>query len=191
MNRNYKTRFILVFFSYFVLTSCGVSDYINSKKIAGAPVYKKPAKTSRCEFNELRIKRAVNYINAYRAKSQVCGGKAYPASGPITWNKQLQDAANTHSDDMASNDFFSHEGTTHATVGKRASHSGYAWKAVAENIAAGSDTPEQAIDQWMTSSGHCHNIMNSAYTEIGMACVINPLSEYRTYWTLVLASPGS
>ena len=85
-----------------------MSDYINSKKIAGAPVYKKPVQTSRCEFNEFRIKRTINYINAYRANPQTCGGKAYSASGPITWNNQLQDAAGIHSDDMASNDFFSH-----------------------------------------------------------------------------------
>lgn len=170
---------------------CGVSDYINRKKIASAPVYKAPAKTSECEFNKLRIQRVVNYINVLRAQPRVCGNKSYPAAPAIKWNKQLSVAAVSHSDDMANNDFFNHKGSLGLIASDRVSNSGYDWKTVAENIAGGTNTPEQTIDQWIASAGHCHNLMNNAHTEIGLACTRNNLSNYRVYWTLVLASSSS
>ena len=168
---------------------CGVSDYINSRKISSAPSYKEPPKTSQCEFSDLRISRVVNYINHYRSQPQTCGDQSYPAASPLQWNEILYQAANSHSTDMAKRDFFAHEGSDGSSPSDRTAKSGYDWKTVAENISAGTDSPEQTIDQWIASPGHCHNIMNRAHSEIGMACKIDPLSEYRIYWTLVLASP--
>ena len=173
------------------ISACGVSDYINSKKIANAPVYKAPAKTSECEFNQLRIKRVLNYINALRAQPRICGDKSYSSAPEIKWNNKLANAAVSHSDDMANNNFFKHKGTLGLIASDRVSNAGYDWKTVAENIAAGTDTPEQTIDQWVISAEHCHNLMNNAHTEIGLACTRNNLSDYRIYWTLVLASSSS
>ncbi len=171
--------------------SCGMSDYINSKKISSAPTYEAPPKTSQCDFSELRIQRVINYINQYRSQPQSCGEKSYSAAPSIQWNKKLYQAADNHSSDMAKRDFFDHEGSDGSSSSERTSDVGYDWNTVAENISAGTDTPEQTIDQWIASPGHCHNIMNKVHTEVGMACRIDPLSEYTIYWTLVLASPRS
>lgn len=184
--KNHAVLLILIF----ALSSCGVSDYINRKKISSAPVYKEAPKTSQCEFNEFRIKRVIKYINDYRASPRACGGKTYPAATAVTWNTHLEKAALNHSQDMAKNNFFSHEGSTGSSVGDRAEQAKYKWQTVAENISAGTETPEQTIDRWIASPGHCYNIMNNAHIEIGMSCVINPLSDYQVYWTLVLASPA-
>ena len=189
MRNLFSTRVTFILFILLSAGGCGVSDYINSKKISNAPVYKAPPKTSECEFNELRVKRVVNYINRIRSESRSCGGKQYPAAPKITWSGTLSMAANSHSDDMADNNFFDHEGSSGLSASERLSATGYDWKTVAENISAGTDTPEQTIEQWMLSAGHCHNMMNSAHTEIGLACTRNNLSDYRIYWTLVLASP--
>ena len=89
---------------------------------------------------------------------------------------------------MANSNLFSHTGSDHSSTGTRVNNKGYEWKAVAENISAGTDTPEQTIDRWMASPGHCHNIMNPVYTDIGLACATNNESEYGIYWTLVLAT---
>ena len=189
-----KTKFVCsTFFTIVTLiftSSCGVSDYINSRKIAKAPVYKAPPKTSQCEFSDLRIQRVISYINALRSQSRICGEKMYSEAPPIMWNDMLSLAALTHSDDMANNNFFNHKDSSGLSASDRVSNAGYNWKTVAENIAGGTDTPEQTLDQWMISPGHCHNIMNSAHAEIGLACTRNNLSDYRVYWTLVLASPN-
>ena len=89
---------------------------------------------------------------------------------------------------MATHSIFSHTGSDHSSTGVRVTASGYDWQAVAENISGGTDTPEQTVDRWLVSPGHCHNIMNPAYSEIGLACVVNQASEYGIYWTLVLAN---
>jgi len=173
-----------------MISGCGMSDYINSKKIANAPVYKAAPKTSECEFSKLRIQRVINYINALRVQSRICGNKQYPAAPAIKWNNKLAIAASMHSDDMANNNFFNHKGTLGLITSDRVSNTDYDWTTVAENIAGGTDTPEQTIDQWLASAGHCHNLMNKAHSEIGLACTRNNLSDYRIYWTLVLASPS-
>ncbi len=188
MNIKFIAHVFLLLFLTLSLGACGVSDYINSKKIEHAPKYKAPAKTSQCDFTELRIQRVVNYLNNLRASPRVCGEKTYPAAPAVVWNNQLSAAAVAHSEDMAANNFLDHQGTNGLNAGARVTQSGYTWKAVAENIAGGTDTPEQTMDQWMVSAGHCQNIMNSAYKEIGLACSRDNLTDYRVYWTLVMAT---
>lgn len=174
-----------------LLTSCGVSDYINSKKISNAPTYKAAPKTSECEFNDLRIQRVTNFINRIRAENQKCGETPYSAVATIKWNNQLSTAAKHHSDDMADKNFLNHQGPLGNSPSDRVSNAGYKWKTVAENIAGGADTPEHVIEQWLASPGHCHNLMNPAHIEFALACTRNNLSDFRIYWTLVLASPES
>ena len=190
---NIKNAVIVVLVSIFA-SSCGVSDYINRKKITKATkpepdkqVQVEARQSSKCEDNESRINRMVKYINQARSEKRSCGDKIYPPAQAVSWNSRLYSAANTHSRDMATHNLFSHIGSDNSTTEARISASGYDWKAVAENISGGTVTPEQTIDRWLASQGHCHNIMNPVYTEIGMACVVSGTSEFEIYWTLVLA----
>jgi uncharacterized protein YkwD len=42
---------------------------------------------------------------------------------------------------------------------------------------------------WMASPGHCANIMQADFRDIGLACVNGGASSsYRTYWTMTLGS---
>lgn len=194
MNISSTKQIFAIIVSLILLSSCGVSDYINRKKITNAIVKLKPAKekatttSSKCDDNELRSLRIVKYVNRVRSNMQQCGDKPYRAAQAINWNSKLLAAAKVHSQDMADSNLFSHTGSDHSSTGTRVNNAGYDWKAVAENISAGTDTPEQTIDRWMASPEHCHNIMNPIYTEIGLACAMNSTSEYEIYWTLVLAT---
>jgi uncharacterized protein YkwD len=48
----------------------------------------------------------------------------------------------------------------------------------------------QTVADWLDSPGHCANIMNPAFTEMGAAYAVNPGNENRTpYWTQMLARP--
>ena len=53
--------------------------------------------------------------------------------------------------------------------------------AAAENIAAGSNTAESVVNQWMNSEGHRNNIMNPDYTKLGVGMAKG--GSYGTYWT--------
>lgn len=81
---------------------------------------------------------------------------------------QLGRAAQSHAEDMANRNFFSHTGSNGSRMSDRVNQAGYAWQAVGENIYMGTNaTPRQAVTGWMNSTGHRQNILNSNYTEIG------------------------
>lgn len=99
-------------------------------------------------------------------------------------------AAESHSRDMAVNDYFSHTGLDGRNVSQRVSSAGYAWRAVGENIAAGQSDPNAVMSGWLASPGHCGNIMNAQYQDVAVACVQRSGSAYGRYWTMVLARPS-
>lgn len=136
--------------------------------------------------DELEVFRIVN-LN--RSVLQVCGSDRMPMVRRLSWNDQLRDAARAHSENMARRGFFAHDAPNGSTPADRAVAAGYPTRDVGENIAMGSATPADVMVGWMDSPGHCSNIMESTFTEIGVG-----LYEHRgvRYWTQVFGagSPG-
>jgi uncharacterized protein YkwD len=132
----------------------------------------------------------LNAVNAARAQPRKCGAQDFGPAPPLTWNDNLALAAQTHSNDMATLRYFSHQGKDGRAVADRASHAGYRWRLVGENIAVGQDSTDEVVAGWLNSPGHCVNIMNPNFTQMGSAFAIsgNPASG-RVYWTQVLATP--
>lgn len=91
---------------------------------------------------------------------------------------------------MARGNFFSHTGSSGSSVGQRLTAAGYAWSSAAENIAAGYPSVAAAVQSWVTSPGHCVNLMSPNLRDAGLACVPGTASnDYRSYWTLTLGRP--
>ncbi|MDR7152430.1 uncharacterized protein YkwD [Hydrogenophaga palleronii] len=131
----------------------------------------------------------LQHINAARATARPCGANAMPAAAPLSWNARLFSAAARHSSDMARNNHFSHTSGDGRSMGERVSREGYAWTAVAENIAAGQGSVGSVMATWLSSPGHCANIMHANYTHVAVSCVHQTGSRYGRYWTMVLAKP--
>ncbi|MBK8564605.1 MAG: CAP domain-containing protein [Saprospiraceae bacterium] len=110
-------------------------------------------------------------VNRLRAKGCHCGRKYMPPVGPIRWNAKLEKAALVHAKDMESNGFFGHTGSDGSSIGKRADRAGYKWRAVGENIAEGYGGFQNTLLAWKDSPGHCRNLMNPGYDEMGVAMV--------------------
>ena len=125
-------------------------------------------------------------VNAFRAAGAVCGTTTYAAAAPLNWNNLLLQAASGHSSDMAQNNYFSHDSLDGRTAAQRILDAGYSFTAAGENIAAGQPTVESVVTRWMNSPGHCQNLMNSTYSDIGVACVRNDAATYSLYWTMDL-----
>jgi len=110
----------------------------------------------------------------------------------LTFNTQLLNAAANHSQNMALQDFFSHTGKDGSSLASRISATGYQFSAAAENIAAGSSTPEQVVSSWMNSSGHRANILNPNLQEIGIGYYFladdTGSVNFNHYWTQVFAA---
>lgn len=127
-------------------------------------------------------------VNQYRAAGASCGSRgAYAPAQGLSWHLALTQAADSHSRDMVANNFFSHTGANGSSAGQRITAAGYNWSSYGENIAAGQASINEVVDGWMASDGHCANIMNAAFVDIGVACVPGSASTaYRTYWTMDL-----
>ncbi|WP_027251142.1 CAP domain-containing protein [Photobacterium halotolerans] len=128
-------------------------------------------------------------VNAARAQGQDCGGTWMPAVAPLTWDATLEQTAFLHSSDMANYDYFSHTGLNGSSPSQRVTEQGYSWRTVGENIAAGQKTVSAVMQGWLESPGHCKNIMNGSFTQMGAASDTNSGSTYGIYWTQVFASP--
>jgi uncharacterized protein YkwD len=128
--------------------------------------------------------------NKRRAAGADCHseGKFGPA-GPLVMQPQLQSSARKHSQDMAQHNYFSHTDLSGGSPFDRMKAEGYTGGWMGENIAAGNSTVAATMDQWMNSDGHCANIMNPKYTQLGVGYFYTSTSTYKHYWTQNFGAP--
>lgn len=126
-------------------------------------------------------------INQARSQGRNCGGTYFPAVAPLAWNSKLYQAALKHTNDMVQNNFFDHTGSDGSNAGTRITAAGYSWYTYRENIAAGYFSAQEVVSGWLSSTGHCSNIMNSLVTEMGVAKAKG--GSYGMYWTQNFARP--
>jgi len=132
---------------------------------------------------------ALAAINQRRAAGATCGSRGrFAAAPPVRWSPQLATASAAHSTDMATRDYFSHISADGRSMSDRVNATGYVWASLGENIAAGQSDIGSVVESWMRSDGHCANVMNRDFDEMGLACVPGANgSRYGQYWTQNLA----
>lgn len=122
----------------------------------------------------------INLINLERAKESL---------PKLTEQSQLTQTARLHAEDMACNDFFSHESPANGGVVARVTAQGYAFSAIGEIIGAGYADSQSVIDGWMASADHKSNILNPDFTQIGVGYAAWDDSSYGYYWVVVFGTP--
>ncbi|WP_440813099.1 CAP domain-containing protein [Pseudomonas syringae] len=132
--------------------------------------------------------KVLEMINSARTQARQCGAQSYAATTPLAWNLTLGTAAQSHSQAMANNNFFDHKDREGRTPGDRAELAGYVGQQVGENIAAGQDTARKVVDGWLASPGHCANLMNPGFRELGAAYAMDPKSDAGIYWTAMFGT---
>lgn len=101
----------------------------------------------------------VRLVNQERAKQGI---------SPLKENWEVSRVARIKSQDMATNNYFSHNSPIYGTPFKMLSDFGIRYSQAAENIATGQQTAQQVMNSWMNSSGHRTNILNPNYNQIGV-----------------------
>jgi uncharacterized protein YkwD len=134
-------------------------------------------------------KEMLTLVNNTRAVARDCGSTRYSAAASLAWHCQLESAAQVHSTSMASNNFFDHTGLDGSSPGDRITTAGYSWRTYGENIAAGYGDEQAAMGAWISSAGHCANLMNPNFTQMGAAMATDSNSAYGIYWTQDFAAP--
>ena len=154
-----------------LLSACNLPD------LPGMPARDNSPATSPTKLGRTMLAR----VNAARSAGYDCGTKGiFEPTTPLKLEPHLSAAAQTHADDMNAEGYFSHTVPDGSTVSARVTRTGYSWSRVGENIARGYEDVDTVMTDWLKSDGHCANLLNPAYTELGVG-------KSDEYWVQVFA----
>jgi uncharacterized protein YkwD len=134
-------------------------------------------------------RRILELVNEARASARRCGRTRFDAAPPLALSEVLQRAALEHAQDMASHGNLSHAGSDGSTHAERATRAGYRWRVVGENVAAGQPAAEQVVAGWLKSPGHCANLMDPDFSEMGVAFAAAQQGSKGIYWAQMFGTP--
>lgn len=108
---------------------------------------------------------------------------------PVRFSAQLNEAALAHTIAQAADgDIYHVDPDDGSSPGDRIALTGYRFSRWGENVAAGHRSPLEVMEAWMLSPGHCQNILNPTFTELGVGYVEGGL-VYNRFWTQEFARP--
>lgn len=122
----------------------------------------------------------VDLTNAERARAGLA---------PLLPEARLVKAAQTQVEQMVRAGRLAHDlaETTYPALEDRLRAAGYSWQAAGENIAYGQAGPQAVVADWVESPAHRQNLLNPAFTEIGVHHA--PDARGRLYFAQVFARP--
>ncbi|MEK7120194.1 MAG: CAP domain-containing protein [Patescibacteria group bacterium] len=110
----------------------------------------------------------------------------------LAWNESLAKAAQLKAEDMLNKSYFSHNSPQGTTPWYWIQKAGYKYHFAGENLAMNFTNSKSVSDAWLKSPSHRANILNSNYSEIGIAIKNGKINGKET--TIVVeffASPSS
>ncbi|HEY2685177.1 MAG TPA: CAP domain-containing protein [Steroidobacteraceae bacterium] len=137
----------------------------------------------------LQAERILSLINAARAHATTCGDRTFAPAPPVNLSSALDGVAYGHALDMADHNYFEHEDLLGHSPADRVRAVGYKEKLVGENIAYGVENADQAVRGWLDSPGHCENIMDPRFAEMGIGFAQGRSARHGLYWVQLLAQP--
>ena len=132
--------------------------------------------------------RVVELVNAARGNSRKCGSERFPAAPPLNVSVELTDAAAVHARDMAKRKYFDHRGRDGSQPKDSVMRAGYQPRLTGENIAFGPESAEEVVAGWLDSPGHCANIMDARFKDIGVG-VSAGRKRGHIYWVQAFGAP--
>jgi uncharacterized protein YkwD len=116
--------------------------------------------------------------------------RAENGSGLLTASPALMEAASLHSQDMARLDLMAHDipGVPLSSLTDRAAYVHYNYQLLGENIAYNQADAASVVAAWMNSPPHRQNMLNPAFTDVGVGIAWNSRGE--PYYTMMLGQPA-
>ncbi len=124
---------------------------------------------------------ALSLVNAYRRENGL---------PELSLDARLRDAALAHAQDLARNDRISHFGSDGSDPWERISRAGFAPRLAAENVGTGQRSFGEVFREWKLSPDHNKNLLLPDATHMGVAVVVKPDTQFKTFWSLALGAPG-
>ena len=158
----------------------GIWANFSSAFSSGEPPAQAPQKNSDEVMTGLDPDEALRLVNEYRSS------KGLPA---LSLESHATAAAAILAKDMATHDRMSHAGPNGADLQKRLTMAGYRYKVAAENVGVGQKSFAEIVEGWKKSMPHSRNMLLAEAKHMGVAYEYKPDTQYKTYWTLVVAAP--
>jgi uncharacterized protein YkwD len=133
--------------------------------------------------------RALQLVNEARARGAQCGAQSFGPAPPLSLSGTLASVALGHATDMAVHDYFEHRDLAGQSPADRVRAAGYHEKLVGENIAYGPQSVDEVVKGWLASPGHCQNIMDPHFAQMGLGLAPGRASRRGLFWVQVLAEP--
>jgi uncharacterized protein YkwD len=98
-------------------------------------------------------------------------------ANPLHWDARLAAVARAHSEEMARNGYFSHQGLDGSTPAVRVSRAGIQWRATGENIAKTGDVVQAEalfMNEPKFQHNHRGNILKPNYSHVGVGIAKAP-----------------
>jgi len=130
---------------------------------ATAPARPASHKQAACAGANARVGRASTQVLRAAVVCLINQERAAHHLPVLTASPLLNNSAQRWTNAMVSSDQFTHG----MNFAGRISAAGYDWRSAGENIATGFATPRSVVAAWMASTGHCQNILNPSYRNIG------------------------
>ncbi len=130
--------------------------------------------------SRLEMKQALVLINDFREQNGLM---------PVMPDGQLANIAKAHARDLAQQDRVSHTGSDGASLAARLARGGYDPIVATENISAGQRNFGEAFVAWQGSALHRSKLLAKEVSQIGIAYIYDPTTEYKTFWTMIMAEP--
>jgi uncharacterized protein YkwD len=134
--------------------------------------------------------RVLQLVNQVRAAGTRCGEKSFGPAMPLQLSATLDEVAAAHASDMARHDYFEHVDLEGHNPADRLRATGYRERLVGENIAYGPTSADEVVAGWLHSPGHCENIMDPRFVEMGLALAPGQGARRGLFWDQELAAPA-
>jgi uncharacterized protein YkwD len=167
----------------------GAESWLVLGSVYVAPASAKVAPASTPAQAPVQATRALQLVNEVRARGARCGDRSFGPAPPVRLSQTLGGVAFGHADDMAKHNYFEHEDLTGRSPADRVRAVGYQEKLVGENIAYGPKSAEEVVQGWLDSPGHCENIMDPRFAEMGIAYAAGQASRRGLFWVQLLVAP--
>lgn len=96
---------------------------------------------------------------------------------PLVWDARLAAVARAHSEEMAREGFFAHQGADGSMPSDRVTKAGIRWLSIGENIAKARDVVQARMlfmDEPKFEENHRSNILGQQFTHVGVGIVRGP-----------------
>jgi uncharacterized protein YkwD len=126
-------------------------------------------------------------LDIHAAQALISSYRTSNGREPVTIDPTLMKLAQAQATAMAAHDKLEHDVVE--PFKDRIQNSSFDASVAVENIAAGYETLASAFSGWRNSPPHRANMLDPAVTRMGIAAAYAPKTQYKVFWSLILAKP--